>query len=42
MSFKAFVSLLIFSVNELSVDESEVLKPPHYYCVTVNFSFYGC
>ena len=36
------VFLLIFCLDDLSVDENGVLKVPHYYCVTVDFSLYGC
>ena len=40
--FKSCVSLLIFSLDALSIDESRVSKAPIYFCITVNFSFYGC
>ena len=34
--FKTCVSLLIFCLDDLSIDVSVVLnKAPHYYCVTV-------
>ena len=40
--FKACVSLLIFCVHDQSIEENRSLKCPQYYCVTINFSFYGC
>ena len=36
--FKSFVSLLIFHLDNLSIDISGVLKVPCYYCVNINFS----
>lgn len=41
MSFKACVSLLIFCLDDLSVDVWGV-KFLHSYCVFVDFFFYGC
>lgn len=44
MSFTASVSLLNFWLDDVSVDVSDVLKPPIivlYYCITVNFSIYA-
>ena len=40
MSFKAFVSLLIFYLDDLSIDVIGVLKSPTI--IIVNFSFYLC
>ena len=44
MSFTASVSLLNFWLDDVSVDVSDMLKPPIivlYYCITVNFSIYA-
>ena len=38
--FKASVSLLIFWLDDLSIDVTGVFKVLYYYCVTVNFSIY--
>ena len=54
MSFKAYVSLLIFRLDDLSIEVSAVLKSSTIivscivllylvlYYCTVNFFFYGC
>ena len=38
--FKASVFLLIFWLDDLSIDVTGVFKVLYYYCVTVNFSIY--
>ena len=40
VSFKAAASLLIFFLEDLSVDVNGVLKIPYYDCITVYLSFY--
>ena len=42
VSFKARVSLLIFCLDDLSIDESGGIKVFHYYCVTVDFFLCIC
>ena len=39
MSFKAYVSLLIFCLDVLSVGSSGDVNIPHYYFFTVDFPF---
>ena len=39
VSFKTFVSLLVFCFDDLSIGVSGVLNVSYYYCVTVSFSF---
>ena len=42
MSFKTYVSLLIFYLNDLPVYWCKWGMGVHYYYVSVNFSFYDC
>ena len=41
MLFKASVSLLIFFLDDLSVDINGVLKVPYYYCNPVGLIYLG-
>ena len=42
VSFKGCVFLLIFCLNDLSIDViNGTLEPPPHYCISVNFPFYG-
>ena len=36
MSFKAFISLLIFCLDDLSISVRGDVKVPYYYCIIVN------